>query len=169
MSESVRPANAVDDIILRYSGSHSPEEIAYMIEGGLISPERIASRTQELLKSKNWLTLAQQQQRLFLMLSSLLAKLQERYLDIDTAKVILATVKELFKQTESLGKATEDDLNKLYGNQGLIMARVVDGALSYMRGAFRDEIDPAKWDEVMVEALAHARDEIMRHQAEIEE
>lgn len=165
MSEVVRPANAVDDAILRYAASNSPEEIAHII-GGIVTPERVASRVQELLKSKNWLTLAQQQQRLYLTLSALLAKLQERYMDLDTAKVMLSMIKELFSQTERMGKATEDDLNKLYGNQGLIMARVVDKSLSYMQGAFRDEIDPAKWEQVYMEALEHARDEIALFQSE---
>lgn len=167
-SEVVRPANAMDDTILRYADSHSPEEISYML-GGLVSPERIAGRVQELLKSKNWLTRAQQQQRLYLTLTGLLAKLQERYLDLDTAKVILATVKELFKQTQELGKATDEDLNKLYGNQGLIMARIVDKSLSYMQGAFRDEIPAEKWEAVMYEALQIARDEIALHEIEEDE
>lgn len=160
----VRPANAIDDAILRYAASNSPEEIAQML-GGIITPERVASRAQELLKTRNWLTLAQQQQRLFLTLSSLLAKLQEQYMSLDAAKVMLAMIKELFAQTKSMGSATEEDLNKLYGNQGLIMARVVDKALSYMKGAFRDEIDPEKWEKVYLEALEYARDEIALYEA----
>lgn len=165
MSEVVRPANAMDDAILRYAASNSPEEIAHIL-GGIVTPERIMSRTAELVKSKGWLTIAQRQQILHLTLSGLLAKLQERYMDLDTAKVMLSMIKELFKQNEAFGKATEDDLNKLYGNQGLIMARVVDKALSYMQGAFRDEIDPEKWEQVYMEALEHARDEIALYQSE---
>ena len=165
MSEiATRPANALDDKILQFAGSHSPEEIAYMLRPMIVSPERIMARTAELLKSKNWLTLAQNQQRLHLTLQSMLARLQDRYLDNDSAKVILATVKELFSQTERMGRATEEDLNKLYGNQGLIMARVVDSALGYMRGAFRDRITAAEWDEALEQAMEIAQAEISKFQ-----
>ena len=164
---AMRPANKVDDKILQLAGSRSPEEISHML-GGLISPERIASRAQELLKSKDWLTSQQEQRRLYLMLASLLADLQGKYLDLDVAKVILATIKELSRQAEKLSEASEENLNKLYGNQGLIMARVVDKALGYMRGAFREEIDTEKWDQVYLEAVEHARDEISSYQAEVE-
>lgn len=163
----VRQGNAADDAILRYVNSHSPEEISHMLNG-IISPERVMSRTQELLKSRGWLTLQQRQTNNHLQLSALLAKLQERYLDLDTAKVILATIKELFKQNEALGRATDEDLNKLYGNQGAIMARVVDGALGYMRGALREHVPAELWDTLLEEAMAHARDEIAKHQDEVE-
>lgn len=163
MSEvELRPANKMDEAILRYADSRSPEEISYML-GGIVRPERIMSRTAELLKSRDWLSRQQQQQRLYLVLSSMLATLQEKYLDLDTAKVILATVKTLFKQASELSATTEDDLNKLYGNQGLIMARVVDGALGYMRGALREHVPAEMWDELVEEALLHARDEIAKH------
>ena len=165
---SMRSANAVDSKILQYAGSHSPEEISYMLRPLIISPERIMARTQELLKSKNWLDLAQNQQRLHLVLQDMLSKIQSQFLDKDNAKIILGTVKELFSQTERMGRATEDDLNKLYGNQGLIMARVVDTALSYMRGAFREEIDPERWDAALAEALTIAQAEIAKHTEAIE-
>lgn len=166
MSE-LRPANKMDETILRYADSHSPEEISYML-GGIVSPTRIMSRTAELLKSKNWLDRQQRQQRLYLVLSTMLSNLQDKYLDINTAKVILATVKELFAQARELSATTEDDLNKLYGNQGIIMARVVDKALGYMRGALRDEVPAERWDELMAEALQYAREEIAAYE-EIEE
>ncbi|QIK64522.1 hypothetical protein G7068_16230 [Leucobacter viscericola] len=164
MNIATRPANAMDDKILQLAGSRSPEEISFML-GGLITPERIASRTQELLKSKNWLTQQQEQRRLYLTLSALLATLQDGYFDLDKAKVILATVKQLSAQAERLGAATEEDLNKLYGNQGRIMAQVVDGAFGYMRGALRERVPAELWDELMIEALSHARDEIAKHEA----
>ena len=140
-----------------------------MLRPLVVSPERIAARTQELLKTKNWLTLAQNQQRLHLTLQALLAKMQDKYLDKDNAKIMLDMIKELFKQTEKMGRATEEDLNKLYGNQGIIMARVVDKAMGYMRGALRELVPSEKWDELMEEALMHARDEIASFQAEVED
>lgn len=158
---AVRPANALDDKIIQYAGSHSPEEISFML-GGMVSPERIMSRTHELLKTRGWLTIAQSQQRLHLVLNQLLAKMQDKYLDIDNAKVMLAMVKELFSQTERMGRATDDDLNKLYSNQGILMVRVVDKAMGYMRGALRDKVPAELWDELLAEALEAARDEIAK-------
>ena len=160
---ATRPANAVDDKILQFAGSHSPEEISFMLRPLIVSPERIMARTAELLKTKNWLDLTQNQIRLHLTLQSMLAKLQDRLLDNDNARLILQTVKELFSQTERMGRATEEDLNKLYGNQGIIMARAIDAALGYIRGAFREEIDPEKWDAVLMEAMTHAQNEISKH------
>ena len=165
MSMTLRPANKMDDTILRFAGSHSPEEISYML-GGLVSPQRVAARVQELLASKSWLTQQQEQRRLYLTLSGVLAELQGRYLDVDNAKVILQLIKEQSRQLEVASRAQETDLNKLYDNQGRIMARIFDMALSYIRGALRDEIDPDRWDELQAEALLMAQGEIAKHEME---
>lgn len=166
MSEeiAVQPANPWDEKLLRLADTHSPEEISAALNG-VLRPKTVAARIAELLKSKNWLSLMQRRQLLDWRLNKILLTLESRFLDIDNAMMQLRIIKELYKQIEKSEAATAVDLNQLYGNQGRIMAQAFDVALSYMKGAFRDKIDPAEWDSLQREALLHARNELEQHTA----
>lgn len=154
----------VDETIIRYADSHSPEEISKILGGG-ISPARIASHTAALLKSKNWLSRAQEEQLILLKMRLTLNELEDQYLDKDNARLRLQYLKEIAERLDKRSEATEEQLNKLYGNQGRIMARAYDIALGYIAGAFREEIDPKVWADVTRDALLHAQTELAKHQA----
>ena len=158
----VRKASPVDDAILRWADSLSPEEISASV-GGIVSAKAIAARTQTLLKAKDWLTDAQEDQLVTLRMKEMVANITSsdyKYLDVKLRALIA-----LGDRIDSRRKATDVDLNTLYGNQALIMARVYDIALSYMRGALREKIDPEVWDATAEEALLVAKGELAKHQA----
>lgn len=162
-----RPANKADDAILSLAASHSPEEISIAL-GGTIKPETIAAHTQTLLKSKNWLTAIQEDRLITIRLNNLLADLERRGWDIDNVKVRLSILKEIGNRLDKRTQATDEDLNKLYGNQGRIMAQAFDLALSYMKGALREAVDPEQWETLKQEGLRNAQLELSRYQAEDE-
>lgn len=165
MGEVVRAANKVDSKILAMAATHSPEEISIAL-GGTIKPDKIAAHTQTLLRSKNWLTAAQEDRLLTIRMNNMLIELEARYLDIDNAKIRLSILKELGNRLDKRAAATQEDLDKLYGNQGRIMAKAFDLALSYMKGALREAVDPEKWEELKQEGLRNAQLQLSRHQAE---
>lgn len=144
----------------------SPEEISIML-GGLISSSAVAARAQTLLTAKDWLSEVQEDQLVTLRMKQLVLELIDskssgdyKYLDI-RLKALTALGDRLDKRK----KATDVDLGVLYANQGQIMARIYDIAMSYVKGALRSEIDPARWDELQKEALLHARAELAKHEA----
>ena len=159
----VRKPNPIDDKILRLAGSRSPEEISRAL-GGTVSPEKVASHLQTLLRQKDWLTATQQDALITYRMQSVLSELEDRFLDIDHAKVILQYLKALGDRLDKRAAATDHDLTTLYSNQGQIMARAYDIALSYMKGALRDDVDPEKWDTLAQDALTHAQAELAKYE-----
>lgn len=157
-------ANKVDATILTHASSSSPEDISKML-GGMISPAKVAAHTQTLLKSKDWLTQVQEEQLVLWELRQTLVQLKDKFLDVDNAKLRLAFLKEIAGRLDKRSSANEVDLNTLYANQGRIMGQAYDIALTYIRAAFREEIDPEKWDEVKGEALRHAQRELAKYEA----
>src|SRR3954471_10594880 len=164
---AARPAHRVDDTILSLAASHSPEEISEAL-AGRVPPATIAAHTQTLLKSKNWLTATQEDRLVTIRLNNMLADLERRGWDLDSVKVRLSILKEIGNRLDKRTAATDEDLNKLYGNQGRIMAQAFDLALSFMKGALREAVDPERWEEAKAEGLRHAQLELSRYQSEDE-
>jgi hypothetical protein len=167
LEKVARPANRANDAILSLAASHSPEEISVAL-GNTVSPATIAAHTQTLLKSKNWLTAIQEDRLITIRLNNLLADLERRAWDIDNVKVRLSILKEIGNRLDKRTAATDEDLNKLYGNQGRIMGQAFDLALSYMKGALREAVDPEQWEMLKSEGLRNAQLELSRYQAEDE-
>ncbi len=156
---AIRPPNKVDETILRLADSHSFEEISKRL-GGIVSPASVGARLHFLLKSKNHLDQLEQMQLNEWKLKNLLVELEGKYHDDNNVKLQLQLIKEILKRLDARAAATDTDLNQLYANQGRIMSQAFDIALSYMKGALRDEINPEVWDEVREEALRHAEAEL---------
>lgn len=159
-----RGANKVDATIYQFADSESPAEISRRL-GGVISPQAVAARTQTLLASKDWLTTQQEGQLIDLRLRKILVTLEDRFLDIDSAMMQLKLLKEMGNRLDKRAASTSLNLDSLYGNQGKLMAKAYDIALSYIKGALREQIDPDKWDELAKEALGHAQAELAKHEA----
>lgn len=151
----------LDDKMLSMADSRSPKEISQAL-GGVITPSRVAARIKELLESRDWLTEAQQDQMVSLKMRELLGKLEEQFFTEDNAKVQLAYLKAIGERIDKRRAATQVDLNTYHVNVGREMARVYDIALSYMKGALREAVDPAAWDEAATEAMIHARSELAK-------
>lgn len=151
----------IDQTILRYCDSESAEEISRRL-GGVVTPERVAALKEQLLGSKNWVTAAQQDELVLYRLRNILAQLEERYLDLDSAMVQLRLLKEIGNRLDKRREATQIDLETYDANVAREMTRAYDIALGYMKGALRGEIDPDIWDEVARDALAHAGREVAK-------
>lgn len=158
-----RSVSPIDDKILQLAATHSPEEISLQL-GSVASPGRIAARVQTLLRSRDWLTDTQDDLLVTYRLQRMLMEFENQRLDIDNAKMRLSLLKEIGSRLEKRKAATDVDLGRLYGNQGRIMGQAVDNALTYMKGALREKVDPKLWDELVQEALLSAQAEIAKHE-----
>lgn len=161
----VKARSEIDDKLLALAGTCTPEEISKRLNGS-ISPERAASRIKELLRSPNWLSAQEQEARIWLMLEQTLEELRGQFLSIDQAKVQLTYMKELLGRIDIRKKASEGDLNRLYSNQGVLMAQAYDIALAYMKGKLSAHIDAEEWDRASAEAILHARAELAKYEIE---
>lgn len=158
----------IDDTILRYASSESPEQIAQRLAADAataISAAAVAQRRTELLTAPPLLKEAEEMRALDLRLKSIVAQLEESHLSLDHAKVILLYLKEIGVRMDKRVAAREIDVATWEGNMGSLLARSVDLALSFMRGALREEIDADRWDDLLLEGMAHARREIEKSRA----
>lgn len=156
----------LDERILSLADHASPEEISREL-GGVVSPARIAARVKNILGSRDWLSLAEQEQVVLHKMRQLLERVEGQFFDLDNASVQLRILKELGSRLDHRRSAITVDLNTYNENVGRKLGQVVDLALTYMKGALRDEVDPDRWNTLMQEALLQARQEIERDQASI--
>lgn len=152
-----------DQLILGAARGLSPEDISREI-GGIVTPARVMVRTRELLRADNWLEEKEKEQALLIILRNRVYDLQQSR-DNDSIKLQASLIKDLLTQLGQREKANQEDLNTYSMNVGRQLGRVVDLVLTYMRGAMREEIDPAKWDSSIEEALVLAQAEIEKRQA----
>ena len=154
----------IDQVILRYADSESPDEISVRL-GGVITPERVAALGKKLLADATWLTQAEQEELVIRRMRKIVAKMESGYQDLDTQKAQIQALGEIAKRLDKRREVTQVDLNRLYGNQAQIMLRAVDLATGYLRGAFRDQIDQEDWDAAIREGMALAAAELEKHEA----
>lgn len=160
----VREANWVDDTILRFADSMSPVEISQKL-GGIVSPEAVASYTQRLLEQRDWLTENQEARIIELKLKRILSQLEEQFTSLDNAKVQTMLLREIGNRLDKRIATRNDDLNTYNQNVGRALAEAVDVYFAYIKGALRDEIDPARWEELSAEAMVHVRSKIAEREA----
>lgn len=153
----------IDQEILRYAASRSPEEISEKF-GGAIEPARVAALTKELLSRRDWLTMAEREVMLIIRLENILNDLETARdsHDYNNAQIQLGYLKELGNRFDKRRAAVQVDLETYDMNVAREMVRAYDIALSYMKGALRADIDEERWDEVAKEALAHAGREVTK-------
>lgn len=156
----------IDQTILRYCDTESPEEISRRL-GGVITPERVAAQKETLLASKKWLTATQEEDLVIHRMRAIVAKFEEHFFaesfpNPDIAMVQLRFLKEIGNRLDKRRAATQVDLETYDMNVAREMSRAYDIALGYMKGALRDEIDPDTWDTLASEALAHAGREVTK-------
>jgi hypothetical protein len=155
----------LDEKMLLLAATHSPEEISREL-GGVISPARVAANIEMLLQSHDWLTLAQQDALVTWKLGRILNKLEEQFMDLGNAKVQIQLLKILGDRVKQRHSASQQDLETYNQNVGRQLGHVVDLALTYMKGALREEVDPQRWDELVQDAMALAWQEIQSKQIE---
>lgn len=153
-----------DQLIMGAARDMSAEEISRDI-GGILTPARVMVRTRELLRAGDWLTDKEQEQALLIVLRNRVYELQKAS-DLDSIKVQAGIIKDLLGQLEKRSQTNITDLTTYNQNVGRQLGHVVDKVLSYMRGAFRDQIDPVKWQESLEEAMVVAANEIESKQVD---
>lgn len=110
----------LDERLLLLSDSHSPEEISREL-GNVISPARAAVRIKELLKARDWLSAAEQDEIVTWKMRRILQKLEGQYFDEKNAAIQLSALKAIGERLDKRRAATEDEKNALYANQAQIM------------------------------------------------
>jgi len=163
-----RKRSAPDDQILRLAGTHSPHEISREMHG-ILSPAAIAARLQTLLKAKNWLTLTQERALTAWKLKDILRQLEEQFLSDNNAKIRVSVIKEITANLDRAEATTNADLDRLYGNQAIIMGQVIERALQMALselGKNYPDIDETDLREVLRVALPEAAAEIQMRTAD---
>lgn len=153
-----------DQLIMGAARDMSPEDISREI-GGILTPARVMVRTRELLKSPGWLERAQREQALLIVLRNRVYELQKSS-ELDSIKLQASIIKDLLGQLDKQYSRTENDLSTYNSNVGATIGRVLDIAMSYMKGSLREKIDPKEWDDRLEEAVEMARVEIEKHQVD---
>jgi len=149
-------AKSVDDQLLELAAMEfSPEEISRRM-GGIINPAQVRLKVDELTKNGNWLTAVQQEHALLSMLRTNLMEMRSETFDLDNIKLQHTYVETLLKRADRRQEITASQLETYDANVGAQLGAVVDAALSYMKGALREEVDAAKWDALVAEALEDA-------------
>lgn len=155
----------LDEKLLLLAGTHSPEEISREI-GGVLSPARVAVQIEKLLKSRDWLSLAQQDALITYKLGRILNNLEAQYQDLDAMKAQVQVLRALSDRLDKRNSATQSDLNSYNANVGRQLGHVVDLTLTYMKGALRESVDAEAWDALVSDAMALAWSEIQKKQIE---
>lgn len=156
--------NELDAKILRLAGNYrSFADISEEI-GGVLSPLEVGSRLDEILTNPDWLTDIKEERILRWKMAKLLETLEDRYQDLDTIRVQLQILKSLGDRFDKRREASAQDVSTYNTNVGKQLGHVVDLALSYMKGALREQIDAEAWDALVIDAMAMARKEIQKKQ-----
>ncbi len=164
---SLGPGQSIDQALLNAVILElHPAETSRRI-GGILSEGRVVARTQQLLTGGNWLTDVEKERAIVLLLEQKLVHMSNHVtVDGDSAKLMLAYAKELFARIDKRKAITDDLLTTYDQNVGQQLGHVVDLALTYMRGALREEVDRDKWDTLVLEAMTMAQLEIQKKQVE---
>jgi hypothetical protein len=158
---------SIDDALLEAAVMDLSAEETSARLNGVLSPARVMVRWKELLRSNTWLEAAEREQALLRVLQKNLVDLQNAELmGAEGFKIQLSYIRQLFERLDKRQAATEEQLNTYNENVGRQLGRVVDMTLKYMQGALREVIEPAKWDELVQEALVMAQVEIAKKQVE---
>jgi hypothetical protein len=158
----------IDRLLLQGAASGRSAKELSALTNGVVKPEEARLRVSALLEERDWLSQAQRKKLLLEDLHVLKDELFDRinrYASTDAVSPLVGVLKEIGNRLDKGDAATEIDLNRLYENQGVLMGRVVDQALSYMKGALRQQVDADLWDELVKEALINAQTEIAKYEA----
>lgn len=142
--------SALDEKLLRLADHNSPDEISRHL-GGAISPARAAARIKELLKTRDWLSAAEQDEIVTWKMRQLLGSLEEAYFkgDLASAKIQLDFLKAIGDRLDKRRAATEDEKNALYMNQATIVFQAIKAMIdvakldSEARAALREALPEA--------------------------
>ncbi|ALJ19502.1 hypothetical protein [Microbacterium sp. No. 7] len=157
---------AIDRAIDLYIGLYSPVDISREQFGGSVPASVIRERAEKVL-SVDWLTAAQQEELVLRKLRNITSRLElelanQGFLNLDNISAQLATLREQGRRLDARRAAAKVDVERYSANVAHEMVRAYDIALSYLRGALREQISDEHWAELTTEALLHAEREVMK-------
>lgn len=162
----VNRGKSVDDQLIELAAAEvSAEEISRRL-GGAITPARVHQRVTDLLNAGDWLTDVQKERALIRILHMNLMQMRDTELNVDNAKLQLQYANVLLANLEKRQTATAGQLETYNSNVGRTLGQVVLHALGYIKGALSAEIDPARWDAIVEEAMIDARKQIQAKQVD---
>ncbi|MGO2150882.1 MAG: hypothetical protein ACTH32_06730 [Microbacterium gubbeenense] len=163
----LRRSDSINDKLIRLTVEGlSAERISAELDG-IMPPAKVRLRVDELLKETDWLNNAQQEVALIRVMRRNLSQLQaflEDGIDGDAMKISLSYIESILKRMDKQQEGTQAKLDEYNANVGRLIGRVVDQALTYMKGALRQQVDGDEWDVLVRDALRAARIEIEKHQ-----
>lgn len=157
----------IDEILIRYADSESPNAISFRIDG-ILTPEQVQARIVQLLDSPDWLTQVQQQSLVTLKMRQLVARFEDLPLTARNGEVMLRGLESIGARLDNVVQATEKDLHTFYAFQGAAFLDAVLVALNHMRSTVLPEADTdlkevLKWDDQIETALRLAQIEMKQH------
>lgn len=158
----------IDQALIRYADTLSPQAISFKIEG-VLSPEQVMSRIAQLADTADWLTAAQQDQIVTMKMRQIIVELEEMPRNTRNAEVIINALDRLGNRLDKRMETTEKDLSTLYAFQGRAMLDAMEKALAFMRGRLTgsDKLSQKEWDDALESAMHFAQMELSRHDPEL--
>lgn len=155
----------VDQVLIRYADTLSPTAISAKING-LLTPEQVMTRIDQLLETPDRLTALQQDQLVTLKMRQLIVELEEMKLNPRVAEIMIRALESLGNRLDKRAESTEKELSTLYAFQGTVMLEAINIAMAHMRGRLTGagRIPEAEWDAALEDAIRYAQLEINKHE-----
>jgi len=157
----------VDQVLIRYADTLSPQAISFKIDG-ILTPEQIMNRIQQLLDTPDWLTAAQQDNLVTMKMRQLIVDLEEMNLNPRVAEILIRALESLGNRLDKRQEATEKDLSTLYSFQGTVMLDAIKIAITHMRGRLTgaDKLSEEEWDSALESSLRFSQMELSKYEQE---
>lgn len=157
----------VDQVLVRYADTLSPQAISFKING-LLTPEQVMARITQLVDTPDWLSGAQQDNLVTMKMRQLIVELEEMPRTVRNAEVLIRALESLGNRLDKRVEATQRDLSQLYAFQGTVMLEAISTAMNHMKARLTggDKLSIEEWDSALESALRHAQMEISKHEQE---
>lgn len=161
----------IDAVLIRYADTLSPAAISFKLEG-LLSPEQVLFRINQLLETPDRFTMLQQDQLVTQKLRNLIVQLEEMMVSpgtmtARTAEVLGAQLERLGNRLDKRVASTEKDLHTLYAFQGGVLLDGVMASMNYMRTQIASGNIPSneeEWNAMLQSSIRYAQFEIASHE-----
>jgi len=159
----------LDQKIMRLAAYKSPVEISETM-GGTLSPEEIASRTQEILASRDWLTVMQRKQMLLYKLEEIVDRYFDWAMDGSVASfkgVVLPAIQEIRKLVAEDRESLEEFMLRISDSHAERMGMGFAAGFQYVIEHIKS--DPERdADELVLEAVPIAMKKVDADMEEVD-
>jgi hypothetical protein len=161
----------IDDVLIRYADTLSPAAISFKLEG-LLTPEQVLFRINQLLETPDRFTALQQDQLVTQKMRRLVAQLEEMMntpgtTTARTAEVLGVQLERLGNRLDRRAASTQKELKTLYAFQGTVLLDGVNASMNYMRtqiAAGKIPKNEQEWDAMLAASIRYAQFEIASHE-----